>query len=180
MKLSLALWWCFARDFDRSQIPVRKKEFEQVLWSSGLGNGIALKRMVTVALLWSLVFASHQNLDHDTIAVLNLARSREVSQNWNFLKHNWSADHLKALNEKISEWAHFLNLTKRFWRYLTFSAQKKRRKDLQKTCISRMAPKRVFLIDFFCNSLGLNPHNFAKIFPNIENKDLFYAKFYGA
>ena len=180
MKLSLALWWCFARDFDRSQIPVRKKEFEQVLWSSGLGNCIALKRMVTVALLWSLVFASHQNLDHDTIAVLNLARSRGVSQNWNFLKHNWSADHLKALNEKISEWAHFLNLTKRFWRYLTFSAQKKRRKDPQKTCISRMAPKRVFLIDFFCNSLGLNPHNFAKIFPNIENKDLFYAKFYGA
>ena len=28
--------------------------------------------------------------------------------------------------------------------------------------------------------LGLNPHNFAKNYPNFENKELFYAKFYGA
>ena len=33
--------------------------------------------------------------------------------------------HLKALNERISEWAYFLNLTKRFRRYLNFSAPKK-------------------------------------------------------
>ena len=29
---------------------------------------------------------------------------------------------MKALNERISEWAHFLNLAKRFQRYLNFDA----------------------------------------------------------
>ena len=33
---------------------------------------------------------------------------------------------LKALNERISEWAHFLDLAKWFRRYLNFSAPKNR------------------------------------------------------
>ena len=33
--------------------------------------------------------------------------------------------HLKALNERISEWAYILNLTKRFRKYLNFSTLKK-------------------------------------------------------
>ena len=41
-------------------------------------------------------------------------------QNWN--KNIWFLHHLKAL----SEWAHFLKLAWWFWRYLNFSAPKKR------------------------------------------------------
>ena len=33
--------------------------------------------------------------------------------------------HFKALNEKISEWAYFLNLDKQFQRYSHFSPPKK-------------------------------------------------------
>ena len=32
--------------------------------------------------------------------------------------------HLKAIVKRISEWAHFLNLTREFWRYLNVSAPK--------------------------------------------------------
>ena len=49
---------------------------------------------------------------------------REVGQNWNFIKITWFLHHLKALNERIWEWAHFVNLDKRFRRYLNFSAPK--------------------------------------------------------
>ena len=48
----------------------------------------------------------------------------EVSQNWNFVKITWFLHHLKALNERISEWAHFLNFAKRFRWYLNISAPK--------------------------------------------------------
>ena len=37
----------------------------------------------------------------------------------------WFVHHFKALNERISEWGYFLNLTKWFWRYLNFSAPNK-------------------------------------------------------
>ena len=38
-----------------------------------------------------------------------------------------------AFNDKISEWAYFLNLAKWFWRCLNFSAPKKKRFFLGKT-----------------------------------------------
>ena len=47
---------------------------------------------------------------------------RKVSQNWNFLNIIWFIEHLKALNERISECAYFLNLVKRIPRYLNFTA----------------------------------------------------------
>ena len=58
---------------------------------------------------------------------------------------------MKALNERISEWAHFSNLAKRLQRYLNFSAPKNRvfREDLEGSCISEMAPKRRFLKGIF-------------------------------
>ena len=76
----------------------------------------------------------------------------EISQVWNFFKIIWLLHHLKALNERISEWVYFLNLTKRLWRYLNFSAPKKGgifRRDLEGTYISGMAPKRRTLMGFF-------------------------------
>ena len=45
-------------------------------------------------------------------------------QNWNFIKNVWFLHNLKALNETISQWAHFLDLAKQFGRYLNFSAPK--------------------------------------------------------
>ena len=42
---------------------------------------------------------------------------REVSQNWNFFKNIRFLDHLKAPNERVSQWAYFLNLDKGFQRY---------------------------------------------------------------
>ena len=36
------------------------------------------------------------------------SQCREVNQNWNFIKIIWCLHHFKALNERISEWAHFL------------------------------------------------------------------------
>ena len=49
----------------------------------------------------------------------------EVGQSWNFFKIIWFLNHFKALDERISAWVYFLNLVKRFWRYLNFSAPKK-------------------------------------------------------
>ena len=58
--------------------------------------------------------------------------------------------HLKALNERISKWAHLLNLVERFQRYLNFSAPKNVffLQDLEGTYISEMGPKRKFLEAF--------------------------------
>ena len=58
---------------------------------------------------------------------------------------------MKALNERISEWAHFLNLGKRFRRYLNLSAPKNEdlfRQNLEGTYISEMAPEIRFLKAF--------------------------------
>ena len=44
---------------------------------------IACKRFAVQTLLWSMEFVIHQNLKHDTIAVLNLAQSWDFS---NFVK----------------------------------------------------------------------------------------------
>ena len=72
---------------------------------------------------------------------------------------------------KICEWAHFLNLAKRFWRYLTFSAQKK--KDFfsgdvtGNLHISNGTKKKAFLL-FSGNKNA-----------SFENKGLFDATFYG-
>ena len=101
-------------------------------------------------------------------------------QNLNFIKIIWFLQHLKTLNERISEWAHFLKLTKRFRRYLylNFSAPKMGffSQALEGNYLFEMAPKRRFL-HIFCNFLGINTHNFVKTDPKFENKSLFYAKF---
>ena len=49
--------------------------------------------------------------------------------------------------------------------------------NFKRTYISGLAPKRRFLMNFF-NFLGINTHNFVKIDPKFENKDLLHAKFY--
>ena len=50
------------------------------------------------------------------------------------------------------------------------------RQDLEGTYKSRMEPKNSISDGFFCSFLGLNPHNFAKNYPNIENKKLVLFK----
>ena len=42
---------------------------------SGLGNDFVCKRFAVQTLLWSLEFVIQINLEHDTIATSNLARS---------------------------------------------------------------------------------------------------------
>ena len=37
-------------------------------------------------------------------------------ENWNFFQNIWFLHHSKVFNERISEWAYFLNLAKRFRR----------------------------------------------------------------
>ena len=54
------------------------------------------------------------------------------------------------------------------------------RQDLEGTYMCRVATKRGIFDVFFTSFLRLNPPNFAKNDPNVENKDLFYAKIYGA
>ena len=77
----------------------------------------------------------------------------EVGQNWNFIKIIWVLHNLKALNERISESTHFLNLAKQFWRYIVeFSLVPQKwgffRQDLKETYIFEMAPKWRFLKAF--------------------------------
>ena len=82
--------------------------------------------------------------------------------------------HLKAINDRILEWAHFLYLTRGFWRYLNVSAPKSE--------IFSERPKekkKRFLKGFFFNFLEINTHNFVKNDPKFENKRLFGAKCYG-
>ena len=83
-------------------------------------------------------------------------------------------ERISSLNERISEWAHFLNLAKRFRRYSNFSAPENEfffRQDLEGTYLSEMATKRRFLKGYFCNFLGINTHNFVKNDPKFENKN---------
>ena len=75
----LILRWCRARDLFGSQIPVNTGGFE--LWiSCRLGNYFVCKRFTVQTLLWSLEFAMQINLERDTIAVWNLARSWSISK----------------------------------------------------------------------------------------------------
>ena len=60
-------------------------------------------------------------------------------------------DHLKALNENISEWAPFLNLAKQFQKNLNFNTYFKKvvfSQNLKGTYISRITPKIIFLMGF--------------------------------
>ena len=50
--------------------------------------------------------------------------TQEVRHNPNFIKIIWFLPDLKALNNRISEWAHFVNLATPLQRYLSFSASK--------------------------------------------------------
>ena len=72
------LRWCRARDLFGSQIPVTTGGFE--LWISCIrSNYFLCKRFAVQTLLWSLEFVIQINLEHDTITVLNLARSWSIS-----------------------------------------------------------------------------------------------------
>ena len=105
-----------------------------------------------------------------------------VGQNWNFIKIIWFLHHLKALNKRISEWADFLNLAKRFQRYLDFSASKngvfKTRLKRELTYLKEHQKEDFWRV--FCNFLWINTHNFVKNDPKLLNKSLFEAKLYGA
>ena len=70
------LRWCCARDLFGLQIPVTTGG---TWWPSGLGNYFVCKRLAVQTLLWSLEFVIQINLEHNTIAVWNLARSRSDS-----------------------------------------------------------------------------------------------------
>ena len=81
---------------------------------------------------------------------------------------------MKTLNERISEWAHFLNLVKHFWRCLSFSAPKSRgsfRQDLEGTYNLKSHEK-----ENFCNLWRINTHNFkndqklSKMIKNLKDK----------
>ena len=64
------------------------------------------------------------------IKILEVRRSAKIET---LSKLFYLCIYLKALNKRILEWAHFLNLAKRFLRYSNFSAPKKRgffRQDL--------------------------------------------------
>ena len=113
---------------------------------------------------------------------VDISLGREISQIWNFFKIIWFLHHLKVLNERISEWAYFLNLTKRFRRCFNFSAPKKgvfSDKTLGNLHIWNGTKKKNF-DGLFYHFLGKNTHNFVKSDVKFENKCLFYAKFYEA
>ena len=80
-------------------------------------------------------------------------------------------------NERISEWAQFLNLAKRFWSYLNFCTQKKScfRQDLSGNLHTWLGTKK----KIFWKLLGINTHDFVKNDPNFESKGLFEVKLHG-
>ena len=96
-----------------------------------------------------------------------------------FFKNNSIVAQFKALNERISEWAYFLNLDKRFQRYLQFSVPKKgifMDKSLRETSYLEWHQKQNFWW-LFCSPLAIKPHNFVKNHPIFKNKGVFYAQF---
>ena len=109
-------------------------------------------------------------------------RIREVSQIWKFFKIVWFLHHLKALNDRISEWAYFLNLTEQFQRYSNFSALKRGyvQTGLRGNLHIWNGTKKKNFNGPFCHFLGINTHNFVKSDLKFENKCLFCAKFDGA
>ena len=106
--------------------------------------------------------------------------SRLDNRNLKFFKKNSVvAQFYKALNERISEWAFFLNLDKWFQRYVQFSVPKKGGfvdKSWRGTSYLEWQQKQNSWW-FFCSPLVINPHNFVKNHPVFKNKGLFYAKF---
>ena len=108
-----------------------------------------------------------------------LMTDRLDNRNLKFFKKNSVKAQFKAINERISEWAYFLNLVNQFQLYLHFSVPKRgflwtRVKGKLYTWSS--TKNRTF-DGFFCSPLGINPHNFVKNHPIFKNKGLFYAKF---
>ena len=78
------LRWCRARDFNGSQIPVTTRGYKlrtsdmQCSYLSvwpGLGDFITCKSFAVQTLLSSLELVIYQNLEYDTIAASNVARS---------------------------------------------------------------------------------------------------------
>ena len=93
------------------------------------------------------------------------------NRNLMFLKKDSIVSQFVVLNQRISEWAHFLNLDKRFQRYLCFKKGGFCGQELQGNFILEWHQKQ-FLMGFFCSSLGINPHNFVKNHSVCKNKDL--------
>ena len=115
---------------------------------------------------------------HKKGVIMDHAQDREVSQIWNFFKIIWFLHHLKALNERISKWAYFLNLTKRFR-----SVCQKRgffQARLRGNLHIWNGTKKKNFDGLFYHFLGKNTHNFVKSDVKFENKCLFHAKFYEA
>ena len=79
------LRWCRARDFNGSQIPVTTRGYKLrtsdmqcsylSVWPGGLGDFITCKSFAVHTLLSSLELVIYQNLEYDTIAASNVARS---------------------------------------------------------------------------------------------------------
>ena len=75
----------------------------------------------------------------------------------------------------------YLNLAKRFRRYLNFSAPKSGvflDKSYRELTYLKWHQKEDFWM-LFCNFLEINTHNFVKNDLKFESKSLFDAKFYG-
>ena len=111
--------------------------------------------------------------------IYSLMTDRLDNRNLMFFKKNSVKAQFKAINERISEWAYFLNLVNQFQIYLHFSVPKRgflwtRVKGKLYTWSS--TKNRTF-DGFFCSPLGINPHNFVNNHPIFKNKGLFYAKF---
>ena len=110
------------------------------------------------------LFVVWTNLLQNKTAVSFLLR-KEVAQNWHLIKIIWFLHHLKALNERIWKWAHFLNLAKQFWRYLNFSAPKSRTfldKTYKEVTYLKWHQKEDFRMVFLQFSGNLNTHDFVK------------------
>ena len=107
---------------------------------------------------------------------------REVNQNWNFIKIIWCLHHFKALNERISEWAHFLNLAKGSRRCLKFSAPKNEvflDKTLREVTYLKWHHKEGFW-GVFLQFSGNKHITLLKMTLNLtRSKSLFDVKFYG-
>ena len=65
------------------QWPQEGLNCESLGYEVGLGNYFVSKRFAVQTLMWSLEFVIHVNLEHDTIAVWNLARSWSISKKYN-------------------------------------------------------------------------------------------------
>ena len=146
-----------------------------------------LKKMAQSRFTWMRNIATNpsQRRDREYLlpwpkyGIYYLMTDRLDNRNLKFFKKNSVKAQFKAINERISEWAYFLNLVNQFQIYLHFSVPKRgflwtRVKGKLYTWSS--TKNRTF-DGFFCSPLGINPHNFVKNHPIFKNKGLFYAKF---